>query len=104
LASGKQRAVTLDEQHGITQRVQTFDQQHGISRQATDYYSKAIGSPVGQKILAFYTQTTKQVQDVHEEAMRIALVEKEKQSANAGSSSAAPTESTTVHDPVSAVQ
>jgi hypothetical protein len=86
--------------------VQTFDQQHGITRQATDYYSKAIASPFGQKILAFYTETAKKVQDVHEEAVRIAQVEKEKQGLDAGSKSAAPpapvaTESTTVHDPAS---
>lgn len=36
------------------------------------YYSKAIRSPLGQKVRAFYTTTSKQVMDIHEEARRIA--------------------------------
>lgn len=36
------------------------------------YYSKAISSPFGQKVFSFYTSTTKQVRDIHEEARRIA--------------------------------
>lgn len=84
LAAGQQRAMTINEQHQITQRVHTFDEQHGLTRQATAYYSKAISSPFGQKVLAFYTQTAKQVQDVHEEAKRIAQAEKEKQQEHEG--------------------
>lgn len=84
LATGQQRAVALDEQHGV-------------SRQATAYYSSAISSPFGQQVLAFYTQTAKQVQDVHEEAKRIAQAEKEKQQQQgtaAGGASAAPAATT----------
>jgi len=65
LAQGQVRAKTIDEQHGIT-------------KQAGDYYSRAIASPFGQKVVAFYTQTAKQVAEVHEEATRIAQAEKEK--------------------------
>lgn len=79
IAAGQQRAMTINEQHQITQRVQTFDEQHGLTRQATTYYSKAISSPFGQRVLSFYTETAKQVQDVHEEAKRIAQAEKERQ-------------------------
>jgi hypothetical protein len=65
LAQGQARAKSVDEQHGIT-------------KQAGDYYSRAIASPFGQKVVAFYTQTAKQVAEVHEEATRIAQAEKEK--------------------------
>ena len=51
------------------------------------YYLKAISSPLGQRVRAFYTQSSKQVQDIHEEARRIADHEKnEKSSANDSSS------------------
>lgn len=59
-------------------RAHTIDEQHGISRQATDYYTRAIQSDFGQKVVAFYTQAAKQAQDVHEEAKRIAQLSKEK--------------------------
>jgi len=42
------------------------------------YYSKAITSPLGQKVRDFYTNTSKQVMDIHEEARRIASQEKSK--------------------------
>ena len=34
--------------------------------------AKALASPFGQKVKAFYTETSKQVLDIHEEARRIA--------------------------------
>ena len=37
----------------------------------TQYYAKALSSPFGQKVKAFYTTTSKQVLDIHEEARRI---------------------------------
>jgi len=37
---------------------------------------KAITSPLGQKVRSFYTDTSKQVLDIHEEARRIADHEK----------------------------
>lgn len=36
------------------------------------YYSRALSSQWGQKVKAFYTTTSKQVLDIHEEARRIA--------------------------------
>jgi len=36
------------------------------------YYSKAISSPLGKQVLAFYTSTSKQILDIHAEARRIA--------------------------------
>jgi hypothetical protein len=35
------------------------------------YYSKAISSPFGKSVLDFYTNTSKQVRDIHEEARRM---------------------------------
>lgn len=55
-----------------TEQAKTIDQQKGISTKATDYYSRALSSPWGQKVKAFYTTTSKQVLDIHEEARRIA--------------------------------
>lgn len=43
---------------------------------SAQYYSKALGTPVGQKVRLFYTSTSKQVLDIHEEARRIAAEHK----------------------------
>ena len=42
----------------------------------SQYYLKAISSPWGQRVRVFYTDTFKQVQDIHEEARRIVEHEK----------------------------
>lgn len=47
------------------------------------YYSKAIASPLGQKVRDFYTSTSKQILDIHQEASRIASQQKEKAANNA---------------------
>jgi len=76
-------AKTLGPDQTVSGRVQTglssgmgqaraYDEQHGLSKSANDYYTKAISSPFGQKVFQFYTSTTKQIQDIHEEARRIA--------------------------------
>lgn len=36
------------------------------------YYTKALATPLGQKVKQFYTVADKQVRDIHEEARRIA--------------------------------
>lgn len=56
---------------GAQQQAKAVDEQRGISKNALDYYSKALSSPFGQKVKAFYTTTSKQVLDIHEEARRI---------------------------------
>jgi len=53
-------------------QAKAIDEHRGISKHAGDYYSKAVASPFGQKVVSFYTTTTKQVLDIHEEARRIA--------------------------------
>ncbi|KAI0345667.1 hypothetical protein BDW22DRAFT_1405573 [Trametopsis cervina] len=53
-------------------QAKSIDEQRGISNKAGDYYSRALSSPFGQTVLSFYTSTSKQVLDIHEEARRIA--------------------------------
>lgn len=62
------------------------------------YYSKAIKSPLGQQVRDFYTRTSKQVVDIHEEARRIASEQKEKAAADAKVSK--PVEESKVSEPV----
>lgn len=40
------------------------------------YYSKALAHPLGKRVFDFYTTTSKQIFDIHEEAKRIAEVQK----------------------------
>ncbi|KAG6837614.1 hypothetical protein H0H93_006135 [Arthromyces matolae] len=54
-----------------TQKAKSVDEEKGYSKTAHDYYARAIASPWGQKVRSFYTSTSKQVQDIHEEARRI---------------------------------
>ncbi|VDC04588.1 unnamed protein product [Peniophora sp. CBMAI 1063] len=54
----------------------SIDEQKGITKTAWDYYAKALSTPVGQKVRTFYTTTSKQVLDIHEEARRIAAEHK----------------------------
>lgn len=57
---------------GAHTRAKTIDEQKGYSKVAHEYYSKAISSPFGKSVLEFYTTTSKQVRDIHEEARRMA--------------------------------
>ncbi|KAL8912677.1 MAG: hypothetical protein Q9172_007459 [Xanthocarpia lactea] len=91
-----QRAIALDNKHGVSNRftnaLATFDQKYkatdrakgidasyGITEKATrgwaglsSYFEKAVNTPTGQKLASFYTQSNKQVQDIHAEARRLA--------------------------------
>jgi len=90
---GPETTVSAKAREALVQshaRAKSIDEQHQITNQAKDYYTKAINSPFGLKVLAFYTDLSKQVSDVHEEAKRIASVEKEKEKAAEGSSTPAP--------------
>ncbi|KAI0060308.1 hypothetical protein BV25DRAFT_1917916 [Artomyces pyxidatus] len=72
------------------QQARTVDEQKGISKSATDYYSRALASPWGTRVRDFYTTTSKQVLDIHEEALRISNEQKAAQAHTqaAGSASA----------------
>ncbi|KAH0832238.1 hypothetical protein J3R83DRAFT_13212 [Lanmaoa asiatica] len=52
-------------------RAKSIDEQKGYTKTAQEYYAKALASPLGQSVWSFYTSTSKQVRDIHEEAVRI---------------------------------
>jgi len=94
--SALQKALALDQKHGVSARftnaLSAFDQKYkatdkakgldssyGITDKASQgwrglnsYFEKAIGTPTGQKLAAFYTSSEKQVTDIHNEARRLA--------------------------------
>ncbi|KAE8453626.1 hypothetical protein EG329_009137 [Mollisiaceae sp. DMI_Dod_QoI] len=96
-----QRAIELDQKHGVSNRfVQTLtnidskyhatdkarsvDNSYGVTARAntfltglTSYYEKATNTPTGKKLVDFYTQTSRQVQDIHNEARRLADLKKQ---------------------------
>ncbi len=91
-----QKAIALDNKHGIsnrftsalaqfdskykaTDKAKGIDQSYGITEKAntawmglSSYYEKAMGTPTGQKVRDFYLQSDKQVRDIHAEARRLA--------------------------------
>jgi hypothetical protein len=111
-----QRAIDLDQKHGVSSRFMQTLQRLDAKYKATDkargvdqtyavtprvntllsglnsYYEKAAGTPTGQKLVNFYTQTSRQVQDIHTEARRLADIKKK---GAAGMTSVAGTEKTT---------
>ncbi|KAF8334701.1 uncharacterized protein EI90DRAFT_2914835, partial [Cantharellus anzutake] len=71
----------------VTSTVKELDEKKKFSQIANDYYEKAISSPFGQRVLAFYSSTSKQIFDIHEEARRIADAHKQSQPPQPASSS-----------------
>jgi len=59
------------------QHARGVDEQRGYSKIAHGYYSKAIKSPFGRQVRDFYTDTHKQILDIHAEALRISNQQKE---------------------------
>jgi len=51
-------------------------EQKGYLARFQEYYTKALETPIGQRVRDFYTTTSKQIFDIHEEARRIADEEK----------------------------
>jgi len=96
-----QRAIDLDQKHGVsskflqtlhsidqkykaTEKARAVDQSYGVSQKASSlfsglnsFYEKAAGTETGQKVVNFYTQTSRQVQDIHAEARRLAHIKKQ---------------------------
>jgi hypothetical protein len=66
-----EKAKTADESYGITAKAQ------GVLHSLASYYEKAAGTPTGQKLVNFYTQTQHQVEDIHKEARRLADLKKQ---------------------------
>jgi hypothetical protein len=73
----------LDQKYHATDRAKATDQSYGISQRANSlftglnsYFEAAASHPTGQKIVKFYTDSSKQVQEVHAEARRLADLKK----------------------------
>ncbi|KAI9673493.1 MAG: hypothetical protein M1817_002956 [Caeruleum heppii] len=95
-----QRAIELDKKHGIsnrftaalanfdskfkaTDKAKSMDASYGLTDKANagwrglhSYFEKALGTPSGQKVIGIYTQSEKQVMDIHAEARRLANLRK----------------------------
>jgi RNA recognition motif-containing protein len=106
---GIQRAIDLDHKHGIstkfiqtlqnldervkaTDKAKAMDQSYNVTPRVqsffsnlNSFYEKAAGTPTGKKVVDFYTQSSRQVQDIHREARRLADLRAEQ----AGSAEAA---------------
>lgn len=102
-----QRAIELDSKHGVTERFKSTlqnldtkyhatdraratDQSYGITARANtlfsglgSYFEKAATSPTGQKLVRFYSDSQRQVQDIHAEARRLADLKKEEHGGSA---------------------
>ena len=101
-----QRAIALDNKHGVsnrftnaltsfdakykaTDKARGLDQSYGVTDKAyagwrgiNSYFEKAMGTPTGQRLVNFYTQGDKQVRDIHAEARRLADIKSGKSSGN----------------------
>lgn len=102
-----QRSIELDNTHGVSSRflntlqsldakyhasdrAKATDQTYGISQRANSlwsglnsYFEAAANTPTGQKIVQFYSDGQKQVQEVHAEARRLADLKKEEHGGSA---------------------
>jgi hypothetical protein len=106
-----QKAIALDNKHGVsnrftnalaqfdakyhaTDKAKGIDASYGITDKVTSgwkglssYFEKALETPTGQKLASFYTMSEKQVLDVHAEARRLADLKSGKSSSGSGSGS-----------------
>ncbi|PNY29486.1 Protein vip1, partial [Tolypocladium capitatum] len=102
-----ERAIELDSTHGVSSRflatlqnldqkthassrAKATDQSYGISQRANSlltgigsYFEKASNTPTGKKIVKFYTDGSRQVQDIHAEARRLADLKKDEHGGSA---------------------
>lgn len=101
------KAIDLDEKHGVssrflntlnsldskyhaTDRAKTVDQSYGITQRASgllsglsSYFEKATNTPTGHKLVQFYTNSQRQVADIHNEARRLAELKKQEHGGSA---------------------
>ncbi|KAM3550727.1 hypothetical protein ARSEF4850_008211 [Beauveria asiatica] len=80
----------LDSKYHATDRARATDQSYGLSQKAnhfwtglSSYFEKASTTPTGRKIAKFYTDGSRQVQDIHNEARRLADLKKEEHGGSA---------------------
>ncbi|KAL5606534.1 hypothetical protein BROUX41_002938 [Berkeleyomyces rouxiae] len=74
----------LDSKYKATDRARATDESYGITTRSkgllfglNSYFEKAAGTPAGQKIAKFYEDGSKQAQDIHAEARRLADLKKD---------------------------
>jgi hypothetical protein len=96
-----EKAIELDQRHGVTSRflktlqdfdhkyhatdrMKTADQSYGITQRANNlmtgfnsYFERASSTTTGKKVVKFYTDTQRQVIDIHNEAKRLAELKKQ---------------------------
>ncbi|KAI2628714.1 hypothetical protein GGR54DRAFT_588479 [Hypoxylon sp. NC1633] len=82
--------INLDQKYHATERAKATDQSYGITNRAnslfsgiSSYFEKATSSPTGQRLVKFYTDGQRQVQDIHTEARRLADLKKEEHGGSA---------------------
>ncbi|CAK97356.1 protein vip1 [Aspergillus awamori] len=110
-----QKAIALDNKHGFssrftsalssfdqkyhaTDRARGLDENYKLSDKATTgwrslnhYFEKALDTPSGRKLRDFYSQTDKQVRDIHNEARRLADLKSGKSTTEGGEAPAPST-------------
>ncbi|KLU81517.1 hypothetical protein MAPG_00604 [Magnaporthiopsis poae ATCC 64411] len=76
--------TNLDQKYHARDRAKTADQSYGITSRAnslltglSSYFEKAANTPTGKRVVDFYTQSQRQVQDIHNEARRLANLKTE---------------------------
>jgi hypothetical protein len=80
----------IDQKYHATDRAKAADTSYGISQRANtfltgvgSYFEKASSHPTGKKIARFYTDSSRQVQDIHAEARRLADLKKQEHGGSA---------------------
>lgn len=75
--------TSLDQKYHATDRARATDQSYGVSARVgslfgglSSYFEKATSSPTGKKLVQFYADSQRQVQDIHAEARRLAELKK----------------------------
>lgn len=72
---GTEKAKSIDQSYGVTQKVTTTT--NSLWSGLSSYYEKAAATAPGKKFANFYSQSSRQVQDIHSEARRLADLKKE---------------------------
>jgi len=85
-----------EQAQAVLAKTKEVDQNRGVSSTFDNYYRKALGTSVGQRVHSFYTTTQKQVLDVHEEARRIADEKKAAAVPAVGTNTTSATETTPI--------
>jgi hypothetical protein len=74
----------MDQKYHATDRAKATDQSYGLSIRAnsllsgiSSYFEKASNTNTGKRIVKFYSEGSRQVQDIHAEARRLAELKKE---------------------------